>query len=235
MDYIWKLFSNYNPSYIRVCQEKHSDGEDHIHLLLQCEKRFNIQRADFCDITEPSDKNKTYHPNMQVPRNDAAVHDYVSKDGNFQERGVLKAARTSPKKNRDEVWGDILQQSTSSSEFLQRVEKEQPFVYATQLRQMQYLANHKWPPTPQIYIPHWTQFMHVPADLQDWADTNVRMVMINDLNRLRFDDRFDLMASHESVVDRFIIHHADLVEAQANHDTLDFNDAGTRGETGPPN
>ncbi|KAM1234431.1 hypothetical protein ACFX2I_004027 [Malus domestica] len=135
IDYIWNWFTHYDPSYIRVCQETNEDGEPHLHCLLQCNKQFNIQSTSFCDIPNPNGTTH-YHPNMEKSKDDQDVSAYIAKGGIFEERGQIQQRRSS-KRSRDEIWTSILNESSSSSDFLSRVAAEQPFVYATQLRNLE--------------------------------------------------------------------------------------------------
>ena len=89
---MWNLFHKFSPSYIRVAQEHHQDGEPHLHVLLQTQKRFDIRSPAYCDIKDPNDNTRTdltcgeYHPNMQIPRSDSVVHDYIGKEGVYEEK-----------------------------------------------------------------------------------------------------------------------------------------------------
>nr|QVS02712.1 replication-associated protein [Trifolium virus 1] len=172
IDYFYQLLKHLDPTYARVCTENHETGEPHLHCLIQFDKKFNITNQRFFDIKDPNG-GSIYHPNCQVPRRDADVADYISKGGVFEERGLLRASRRSPKKTRDTIWGAILSESTSKSEFLARVEHEQPFIFATQLRNLEYVAARKWPDPPTVYTPRWTHFPNVPEAIRTWADTNI--------------------------------------------------------------
>nr|ANA76338.1 replication-associated protein [Euphorbia caput-medusae latent virus] len=172
IDYLYQLLNNFNPTYARVCTENHQDGEPHLHCLVQMDKRFNTTNQRFFDIKDPNGV-ATYHPNCQVPRRDADVADYIAKGGQFDERGILRASRRSPKKTRDTIWAAILTESTSKSEFLVRVQHEQPYVWATQLRNLEYAANSKWPEPITVFEPRFVAFPRIPEPIQQWAETNL--------------------------------------------------------------
>nr|AFP53914.1 replication associated protein [French bean severe leaf curl virus] len=180
IDYLYQLLKNFNPIYARVCTENHQDGEPHLHCLVQLDKRFNTTSQRYFDISDPN-RTGVYHPNCQVPRRDADVADYIAKGGQFEERGILRASRRSPKKSRDSIWTNIINESTSKSEFLGRVQIEQPYVWATQLRNLEYAANSKWPEQPSVYIPKWTVFNNVPEPIREWADTNLFTVSLQSM------------------------------------------------------
>nr|QFR15876.1 RepA [Tomato associated geminivirus 2] len=172
IDYFYQLLRDHTVTYVRACTENHQDGEPHIHCLVQTEKRFQTKNQRFFDISDPNGSG-IYHPNIQVPRRDADVADYISKGGTFEERGILRASRRSPKKNRDSIWTTILNESTSKSDFLTRVFAEQPFTYANNYRNLEYMADKHWPTEPESYTPTWTTFVGIPQSLQNWADQNI--------------------------------------------------------------
>nr|AYP64184.1 replication associated protein [Alfalfa leaf curl virus] len=172
IDYLYQLLKNWDPTYARVCREEHQSGEPHLHCLVQMDKKIDIKGPRFFDIKDPNGPS-TYHPNTQIPRRDADVADYISKGGVFEERGLLRASRRSPKKSRDSIWTTILTESTSKSEFLSRCRTEQPYTYATQLRNLEYMASREWPEPPTLYQPRWTHFPSVPESIKQWADENI--------------------------------------------------------------
>ncbi|KAL7206831.1 hypothetical protein ACSBR2_019523 [Camellia fascicularis] len=185
---LWNILEKYNPTYAIAAQEYHQDGEPHLHCLIQCEKHFNIRNQFIFDLTDPNNETSIrcgeYHPNIQVPRKNAAVYDYIRKEHNFAEKGEFKASQTSPKKTRDQIWTKILQESTNQQEFLQRIKTEQPYVYFTQLRNLEYAARATWPEPPPIYIPKYTHFPNVPPQLKAWAHENLFMVSFESISLL---------------------------------------------------
>lgn len=100
LDYLYNLLDKYKPTYARVCQEKHQDGSMHLHCLVQTEKKFCLRSQTYFDVEDPTTLTN-HHPNCQIPRRDADVADYIAKEGVFEERGLLRASRRSPKKSRD--------------------------------------------------------------------------------------------------------------------------------------
>jgi len=63
-----------------IAQEKHKDGNFHLHVYVKLVKRKNIQNPRLLDYVV---EDKSYHPNIQVCRNDTAVIKYVQKDTEF--------------------------------------------------------------------------------------------------------------------------------------------------------
>nr|AVH79771.1 RepA [Alfalfa leaf curl virus] len=186
IDYLYQLLKNFNPTYARVCTENHASGEPHLHCLVQTDKKFDIKNPRFFDIKDPRGRDEvnfgSFHPNCQVPRRDADVADYIAKGGQFEERGILKAGRRSPKKSRDTIWAAILNESTSKSEFLARVQRDQPFIWATQLRNLEYAANSKWADPVPVYEPRFRDFPNVPEPIREWAEQNLYCVSAAAIN-----------------------------------------------------
>nr|QNG62400.1 putative Rep [Tomato apical leaf curl virus] len=172
IDYLFHLLNDFKITYARVCQETHQDGELHLHCLVQLDEKFSTRNPRFFDITDPN-RESTYHPNAQIPRRDADVADYIAKGGVFEERGLLRASRRSPKKSRDTIWGKIIDESTNAEEFLGRCQREQPYTYATQLRNLEYMANKKWPKPSANFTPKFSIFNGVPEPIKNWVEQNI--------------------------------------------------------------
>nr|QNG62401.1 C1 [Tomato apical leaf curl virus] len=175
IDYLFHLLNDFKITYARVCQETHQDGELHLHCLVQLDEKFSTRNPRFFDITDPN-RESTYHPNAQIPRRDADVADYIAKGGVFEERGLLRASRRSPKKSRDTIWGKIIDESTNAEEFLGRCQREQPYTYATQLRNLEYMANKKWPKPSANFTPKFSIFNGVPEPIKNWVEQNICVV-----------------------------------------------------------
>nr|AYP63987.1 RepA [Alfalfa leaf curl virus] len=220
IDYLFQLLKNWDPTYARVCREEHQSGEPHLHCLVQMDKKIDIKDPRFFDVKDPNGISY-YHPNTQVPRRDADVADYISKGGVFEERGILRASRRSPKKSRDSIWATILTESTSKSEFLSRCRTEQPYTYATQLRNLEYMANREWPEPPTVYQPRWTHFPSVPESIKQWADENIFTVSL-----------FAVQLTEPSISIDDLIWAQDLTADQIN-DAYNINTITVRHDAGP--
>nr|AYP63904.1 RepA [Alfalfa leaf curl virus] len=220
IDYLYQLLKNWDPTYARVCREEHQSGEPHLHCLVQMGKKIDIKDPRFFDIKDPNGIS-TYHPNTQIPRRDADVADYISKGGVFEERGLLRASRRSPKKSRDSIWTTILTESTSKSEFLSRCRTEQPYTYATQLRNLEYMASREWPEPPTVYQPRWTHFPSVPESIKQWADENIFTVSL-----------FAVQLTEPSISIDDLIWAQDLTADQIN-DAYNINNINVIDDAGP--
>lgn len=64
-----------------VAEEKHADGESHIHALLILERKINMTDVTKLDLV--GIEAEKYHGNYQGARNINAIRKYVMKDGNY--------------------------------------------------------------------------------------------------------------------------------------------------------
>lgn len=65
-----------------VAQEKHKDGDFHIHVYLKLVKKVNISNCHWFDLVD-EDRGVTFHGKYEGCRNVNAVMKYVVKDGNY--------------------------------------------------------------------------------------------------------------------------------------------------------
>jgi len=64
-----------------VAEERHQDGDLHIHAYLLLKKKINIRDPNFLDLTGPFDEK--YHGNYQSAKARKRVLKYIMKDGDF--------------------------------------------------------------------------------------------------------------------------------------------------------
>jgi hypothetical protein len=69
--------------YVIICIENHKDGTPHLHAVIKFDKKIDIKKETYFDF-------KGYHPNIQTTKNINASINYIKKDGNFLEDGVLE-------------------------------------------------------------------------------------------------------------------------------------------------
>lgn len=65
-----------------IAQEKHEDGEPHLHCWIKCTKKYNIKNANKFDL-QSNDGTVTYHGNYQGCRSNKAVIEYCTKEGHY--------------------------------------------------------------------------------------------------------------------------------------------------------
>jgi len=66
--------------YAIICEEKHEDGEPHLHAMICFAKKVDIRDARYFDI-------EGCHPKIEAVKHVAKTRNYVKKDGNFIEYG----------------------------------------------------------------------------------------------------------------------------------------------------
>lgn len=81
-----------------IASELHEDGNPHLHVQLQYEKKKCVRRADYYDFRE-------FHPNFSPTRSMKKVGEYVTKDEDYllwgieeeQFRAILRGEKGKPK------------------------------------------------------------------------------------------------------------------------------------------
>ncbi|ADM64623.2 replication initiator protein [Spinach severe curly top virus] len=157
------------PTYIRVASERHADGTPHLHCLIQLSGKSNIKDCRFFDITHPR-RSANYHPNVQAAKDANAVHNYITKEGDYCESGQYKVSGSS-KANKDDVYHNAVN-SGGVKEALEIIKAGDPKTFVIQHHNV--LANlerifkkpqETWtPPFPL------SSFNNVPDEMQEWAD-----------------------------------------------------------------
>lgn len=99
-----------------IAQEKHKDGNTHLHAYIKTKEQFSTRKPAHFDLFEdtPTEFN-TYHGNYQTCRSAKAVLEYVQKDGN-----VLTniSSQGLPKVDRKSMAKDIIENRQSLSEMV---------------------------------------------------------------------------------------------------------------------
>lgn len=93
-DVLSKLQSKYSIVEYVICEEKHENGDPHLHAFIKLSKRINF-KADRFDIDG-------YHGNYQVAKSWKAVQDYVKKDGYYISNIDLDSAKKKQSKMKKE-------------------------------------------------------------------------------------------------------------------------------------
>nr|ASX95517.1 RepA/C1 protein [Prunus geminivirus A] len=158
--------------YALVSQEKHQDGEPHLHALLIFKKRQCVRNPKHFDITISS---HSYHPNITKPRNVKDVHEYVSKDGDHIEFGE-KPRLHDRSRSREVDFGEYLKISNSREEFFNLVKANYPYQYILNLQRLEYFANQAWPPMPSPHVRQWTTWNNLPPEVLQWVNTELFLV-----------------------------------------------------------
>ena len=168
----------YNPTYIGISQELHSDGTEHLHCLIQLSKRCCIRRCEFFDFLN-------YHPNVQAARDSLKIYDYISKIQKPLEIGVLTNHRERTfnrncTRKAADGWRDIIETATSKEEYIEMVKLHFPDIFATRLNNIQYSADFLFPTEqPQYISPFDLQSFNPPDVAKQYADDYIFKVNKN--------------------------------------------------------
>nr|AIY33301.1 RepA [Panicum streak virus] len=182
-EHLFRLTKDYEPAYILVVRETHTDGTWHCHALLQCIKPVTTRDERYFDIDR-------YHPNIQSAKSTDKVREYILKDPKDKwEKGtyiprkksfVPPGKESSEKKpSKDEVMREIMTHATSRAEYLSLVQTSLPYDWATKLSYFEYSASRLFPDIAEPYSnPHPATDPDLLCNetLQDWLEPNIYQV-----------------------------------------------------------
>ncbi|AFM38721.1 replication initiator protein [Jacquemontia mosaic Yucatan virus] len=157
------------PTYIRVAREIHSDGNPHLHILIQLSGKSNIKDERFFDISHPS-RSTPFHPNIQAAKDTNAVKNYITKEGDYCESGQYKVSGAT-RTNKEDVYHNALH-AESMAAAIAIIKAGDPVRWITQghniRSNLQFdFAKQKEPWTPKFPL---SSFNNVPEEMQEWAD-----------------------------------------------------------------
>lgn len=112
--------------WLRVCTEKHADGNKHLHAVGRFAKRFQSRNERVFDV-------EGRHPKIEPVRSIAKALAYVSKDGDYTDFGTVPVAK------QKRQWEEIVEASKSDDkvEWLRVVHEERMSMHvAKELRAM---------------------------------------------------------------------------------------------------
>nr|QBO56224.1 RepA [Maize streak dwarfing virus] len=181
-EHLWDLARPWTPAYICVSAELHQDGTPHLHALLQSIRPITTRDPLFFDM-------QMYHPNIKAARSSNRTRDYILKNpistferGTFIPRGGMdpgsNAGNTRPA-TRDQRMKEIMNSSTTKSEYLSAIQTAFPFEWATKLHHFEYSAERLFPTAASPFIP---PSILSPPDLmcheriEEWQSENLFQV-----------------------------------------------------------
>jgi len=178
VDYLKHILSRYQPRYLAAVREYHQDGSPHIHVLIQCHKRANINTPSKLDLLSNGD---LYHPNIQAARNCDNIKDYIFKDSpsatSVAEWGEYTQSSPQDNQSRDAKMAQIMAFSTSREDYLSMVKSAFPYDWATKLPNFEYSARALHPDPAPAYQPEFsTDNLICSETLSDWATNNLNQV-----------------------------------------------------------
>ncbi|AFV91331.1 replication-associated protein [Dragonfly-associated mastrevirus] len=172
---IQSKMQSHEPKYILFSRELHSDGEYHLHGLLQLSRQFSSNNPRIFDIG-------AHHPNIQSAISPKSVRDYILKNPITQFCiGTYVPAKKGRKLGsrfeeniRNNIMRSIISTATSKESYLSMVRKSFPFEWATKLSQFEYSASKLFPEvTPEYKSPFPTESLICNENIQDWVDNTL--------------------------------------------------------------
>lgn len=147
-----------------IAQEQHADGSNHLHAVISLRRALHCRSERSFDLAREGGDD--YHPNIQRPRCLSDVLEYTTKGGNY--------ISDHPKVSQGGVsdWGTILTDSTSKSDFLERVAKRYPRDYVLSYSRLVEFADIKYRTEAPVYEPRYSEFA-VPNELRQWTERNL--------------------------------------------------------------
>lgn len=156
--------------FICVGHERHSDGGDHLHVVFQVKRKWDIRNQRKFDL---ADGDTTYHCNIQAARDASHVFSYVRKAGDYEEWGTAPLSflpsTTSKPNKRDASFAALDASTTTVEDFMSELRQKHPYEFFTRgntiRANVEQVKRRRWD-----YAPRHTDFT-IPGALQDWLDT----------------------------------------------------------------
>lgn len=149
------------PIFILVGLERHADGGEHRHVFVDFGRRFSFSNERRFDVSG-------FHPNIARPRSPKDCLAYCSKDGNTTTYGEAPNFESDSKESRTELWGRLLDESTSASDFLSRVRVADPFTFAVRYQALAAMAASVYPRRETYESPYEPQDFVLPEGVESW-------------------------------------------------------------------
>jgi hypothetical protein len=159
-DDLWTFLKEKGVISATIAQERHQDGEPHIHCVGKFDRKKNIKDCKYFDF-------KDYHPNIQSPRNIKATLDYIKKDGNFKEYGESSISSQSK-------WTNIIQSSTSSTEFINLITELEPRTAICNFNQVRAFAEYTFRKPPKAYESPFNTFINIRPEMDSFHSELLR-------------------------------------------------------------
>ncbi|QCO93523.1 replication-associated protein [Gopherus associated circular DNA virus 4] len=157
--------------FICVGHERHRDGGDHLHVVFQVKRKWDVRNQRKFDITTADDI--VYHCNIQAARDASHVYRYVRKAGDYEEWGTVPPSflsSTSAKPNkRDAAFAALDASATTVEDFMSELRTRHPYEFFTRgntiRANVEQVKRRRWEYTPKYHD------FNIPGGVQDWLDT----------------------------------------------------------------
>ncbi|ACO88020.1 replication associated protein [Eragrostis curvula streak virus] len=164
--------------YVRVQQEKHQDGNNHLHAIVCTSERRDIRDPRIFDFGE-------FHPKIETCRSVSKSLKYIQKEaGSFYEHGTVPCDKRltgrKRKAEQDEWWHQAVNSGTIE-EALQLVKDNEPRTFWLQHHNLVTNARRIWSEVRASFVPKYSESsFSVPRVLSDWVANNLRADPIPD-------------------------------------------------------
>lgn len=144
-----------------VGRERHDDGGTHFHVFIDWGKRRKFTSPTRFDFNN-------YHPNIQACRDPTAALQYCEKDGDTLSEGDRPDLSTPERESRSQLWGRLLDEATSASDFLSKVRVADPYTFATRYQALESMARSVYRTTSPYVSPYEPQDFKLPEGIESW-------------------------------------------------------------------
>ncbi|QIE08111.1 replication-associated protein [Camellia oleifera geminivirus] len=159
-----------NIKYVRICRELHSNGEPHLHMLIQLQGKFNCRNPRFFDIQSPS-QSIQFHPNIVGAKSSSDVKSYIEKDGDIIEHGEFQIDPRSARGGQssiNEAYAAALNTGNKLAA-LQVIRELDPKTFVTQFHNLNSNLERIFEPPPQIFISKYNpNSFRVTDNMEQW-------------------------------------------------------------------
>lgn len=158
-------------AFIRVVSELHDDGGPHRHSFIAFSKRFSFESESRFDFAG-------HHPSIERKVRDPAAS--LRYCGNPDKPGYVSHTDwgeipdfdkdDAPRESRQQLWGRLLDEATSASQFLQSVRENAPYDFATRYQQLEGMATAVFRQRTPYSSPHEFEDFALPDTIEGWLE-----------------------------------------------------------------
>lgn len=175
LDQLKSINTPVNKKFIKICRERHDDGNYHLHVLLQFQSKYICTNKRLFDLVSPTGSTR-FHPNIQGARSSSDVRAYIEKDGETVQWGEFQIDARSSRTSQlsiAQVYSDALN-SGSAAVSLQIIKERDPKTFFLQFHNISANALKIFNVPPEPFISKWSSSSFiVPDSLSTWAAANV--------------------------------------------------------------
>lgn len=144
-----------------VGRERHADGGTHFHVFLDWGRRVSFTSETRFDFNN-------YHPNVQVCRDPAATLQYCEKDGDTVSEGQRPDFTETERESRHQLWGRLLDESSSANDFMSKVRVADPYTFATRYQALDSMSRAVFRTREPYTSPYEPQDFKLPEGIESW-------------------------------------------------------------------